>query len=157
MKKQFKFEMLTKLSDGTDIVFDGEFVVGTGVFTLDENGAKVKALDNTYELEGGQMFTVVDGLISEVAEEVKTEDTPSTEDVAVVEDDMKMAEMKAAFDALNAKVAEFEEKVKYFDEKLQTALETLTLKTEQASVQEFSKVEKENKSDVYVTLQRFFK
>ena len=150
MKGKFKFEMLTKLSDGTDIIFDGEFVMGTEVFTLDENGSKVAVSDKTYELEGGQMFTTVNGKISEITEmedEVTiVEETPETE---------TKTELQMALD----KIAEFETKMKELEEKIQTFMETFTLKNEQQTAMlEFSKVtETVVNPNVYTSLQNFFK
>jgi len=73
--KKFKFEIQAKLSDGTDIVFDGEFMVGTPVFVIDADGNKIPAPDAEHELEGGQKFKTEGGVITEImVEEIPSEE-----------------------------------------------------------------------------------
>lgn len=66
--KKFKFELVTKLQDGTPIVFDGDFVVGTLAFSVKEDGTKEALVDGDYTLEDGTVFTVATGAISVINE-----------------------------------------------------------------------------------------
>lgn len=153
MKGKLKFEMLTKLSDGTEVVLDGEFAVGTAVFTLNENGEKVAVLDETYELDGGFIFTTVDGKISEIAEEKPTE--APVEEVKVEVEVTPMDEMKASFEM---KFAELEAKFKGLEDKLEKFIETQALTAAQAEAKQEFKKEKFEKTNlnVYETLNVFF-
>lgn len=125
--KNFKFELQAKLSDGSDVIFDGDFVIGTATYILDAEGNKTPATDGEHELEGGQKFTTKDGMIESIATEdipaeeaieatVQAEETPvqleetpapaATEEVKLVSDAdfqvlvQQVVELKAQLDSL---------------------------------------------------------
>lgn len=114
--KNFKFEIQAKLADGTDVIFDGDFIVGTAVYVLDADGNKVPAPDAEHELEGGQKFTTVGGVITEIAaEQPASTDMPSTDTVVEVEQEEVVQEVKMVsdveFQALVQEVADLKTKL----------------------------------------------
>lgn len=125
--KNFKFELQAKLSDGTDIIFDGDFQVGTAVYVLDADGNKLAAPDGEHELEGGQKFKTENGILTEIVEEAPAEtpsenptteetleETPATVEVKMVSDEefqalvQVVAELKAKMDELMMMKESFE-------------------------------------------------
>lgn len=79
--KAFKFELLAKLEDGTPVVFNGDFVIGTEVFVLDEQGQKLPAPDGEHKLEDGTVFSVKEGKIENIPVEVPAEDVPAEQEM----------------------------------------------------------------------------
>ena len=77
--------MAAKLIDGTDIVLDGDFMVGTPVFVLDTDGNKVAIEDGEFQILDGPKFKTEGGLISEVPTEEVIEEAPVEEVTVEVE------------------------------------------------------------------------
>ena len=63
--KKYNFEMVGKLKDGTTIMVS-DFVVGSEVSVIDEQGVKAPLLDGEHELESGDKFVTVDSKITEI-------------------------------------------------------------------------------------------
>ena len=157
--KTFKFEIVAKLANGSDVIFEGDFLIGTPVFVLDEQGNKVSAPDAEHELEGGQKFKTEGGVITEImVEETVTEEvveeTVLEEEIVeeVIEDETP------AVDAISAKIAELEQKIAELDAKIAQFNETFELKKEQKMASmEFEKEEtvEVKSNDIYSTLHIF--
>lgn len=77
--KNFKFQLLANLEDGTPVSFEGDFIVGTAVFTIDTNGEKAPATDGDYTLEDGTKFTVKGGLIDSIPTETPADEPAPVE------------------------------------------------------------------------------
>lgn len=75
MAKSESFAMYTTTS-GADVKIDGEIVVGSKVFVVDENGTESPAPSGEHELVGVAKIIVTDGVISEI---MPIEDEPSVE------------------------------------------------------------------------------
>jgi hypothetical protein len=156
--KKFKFEIMAKLADGTDVIFDGEFIVGTPVFILDSEGAKIAATDDVHELEGGQKFKTEGGVISEIMVEEVVEETPTEVATEEVVEETPVVEVAEDVSELESKVADLEKKIEDIAVMIEEFNQTFALKKEQkmAEITE-GKTEKkeEKKNDVYATLNSF--
>lgn len=75
MSKNESFAMYTTTS-GADVKIDGEIVVGSKVFVIDENGTESPAPSGEHELVGVAKIVVTDGVISEI---MPIEEEPSVE------------------------------------------------------------------------------
>ncbi len=75
MSKNESFAMYTTTS-GADVKIDGEIVVGSKVFVIDENGTESPAPSGEHELVGVAKIIVTDGVISEI---MPIEEEPSVE------------------------------------------------------------------------------
>jgi preprotein translocase subunit YajC len=99
-----KFES-AKLSDGTEIMWEGELSEGTAIMVVGEDGNQMPAPDAKHELEDGTMVTTVGGLVTaiepkkEVEVEVELAEMP----------DMKMMEERMA--SCESKMKEMETKM----------------------------------------------
>jgi preprotein translocase subunit YajC len=99
-----KFES-AKLSDGTEIMWEGELSEGTAIMVVSEDGNQMPAPDAKHELEDGTMVTTVGGLVTaiepkkEVEVEVELAEMP----------DMKMMEERMA--SCESKMKEMETKM----------------------------------------------
>jgi preprotein translocase subunit YajC len=99
-----KFES-AKLSDGTEIMWEGELSEGTAIMVVAEDGNQMPAPDAKHELEDGTMVTTVGGLVTaiepkkEVEVEVELAEMP----------DMKMMEERMA--SCESKMKEMETKM----------------------------------------------
>lgn len=77
-QKEQKFAE-TKLEDGTVIYTDGNFEVGSEVYTMDEQGNKVPVFDAEHKLEDGSVVATVGGKITEIKPQEMSEDAMPSE------------------------------------------------------------------------------
>ncbi len=141
MTKNFKFELAAKLVDGSDIVLEGDFVIGTPVFVLDADGNKVAIEDNEYQILDGPKFKTEGGLISEIPTEEVVEEAPVVEEVTV-EVEAETANVKMISEEEYASLMTTLDELKAKIDSLKEFEESFNLKTEQAlAAVELSKVE----------------
>lgn len=87
LSKEIKLEAEAKLTDGTIIVSDTEFVAGANVMILAEDGSTLPLPVGEYELEDGTAFSVTEeGVIAEIYEEEAEEEVEAAEEEAPAED-----------------------------------------------------------------------
>jgi hypothetical protein len=101
------------LTDGTIIKWEGELAVGTAIFVETAEG-DIPAPDETHEVEGGQLITTVNGLVTEIVEpQTTTEQQMNAFDSAIesvnAKMDEKIAELNAKIDALISEKAQVRE------------------------------------------------
>lgn len=125
--KKFKFEIVAKLADGTEVIFNSDFIIGTEVFVLDEAGNKIVAPDGEHELEDGTKFKTEAGMITEITEKVE-EVAPEVEvTVEAEKEEVKtkmitedeFASLMATIDELKSKI----ESLKAFEESFELVKE----------------------------------
>ena len=93
--------METITTDKGELTYNGELAVGTEVFVVDENGESIPAEDGDYKVDG-KVIKVVDGKVSEIAEDAPIAE-PASEPVA---ESAEIAELKAQIKELKAKIEE---------------------------------------------------
>ncbi len=76
-------ELASVATDKGDLLYDGEFAVGTEVFVADAEGNQTPAADGDYVLEDGRTIKVADGKVSEIVEAEPVEDAPTDETAAI--------------------------------------------------------------------------
>jgi preprotein translocase subunit YajC len=101
-----KFES-AKLSDGTEIMWEGELSEGTAIMVVAEDGNQMPAPDAKHELEDGTMVTTVGGLVTAI--EPKKEKEVEVEVELAEMPDMKMMEERMA--SCESKMKEMETKM----------------------------------------------
>ena len=115
--------MTTKTSEGVDIYFEGELMVGTKVF-LDES-MTTPAPDGVHTVEN-KLFTVVNGVVTEEKEiEAVTPDAVAAAKIAELEasaaaKEVELQAVKAEKDALIANVAKLQNDFVNFQNKIVT-------------------------------------
>lgn len=92
-------EFNAALADGTNVVVRPQLEVGAEIFSLGADAAVTPLADGVVELSEGQILTVADGKISDIATKVE---------------EVEMAEVKLT----DEKLAEFENRLKGLEDKL---------------------------------------
>lgn len=128
-----------KLADGTTVYTDGNFEVGSEVYTLDEQGNKVPVFDAEHKLEDGSVVATVDGKITEIkpqemAEETKVEEEKMSEDEIEIETEDSNEDVESG---LEDRVSNIEENLALILEKLKEVMGANVELSEE--VQKFSK------------------
>lgn len=128
-----------KLADGTTVYTDGNFEVGSEVYTLDEQGNKAPVFDAEHKLEDGSVVATVDGKITEIkpqemAEEVKVEEEKMSEDEIEIETEDSNEDIESG---LEDRVSNIEENLALILEKLKEVMGANVELSEE--VQKFSK------------------
>lgn len=150
-----------KLADGTIVYTDGQFEVGSEVYTLDEQGNKVPVFDAEHVLEDGSVVATVGGKITEIKPAENLEDVAeAVEDVEdaedVVDEDMiekqKMSEEEILSKLLNleSRIAELESEKEEMKKKMDEEGMNLS-KVQEATVylaEQFSKTPAGEKLEV---------
>lgn len=160
-QKEQKFAE-AKLADGTTVYTDGNFEVGSEVYTLDEQGNKVPVFDAEHKLEDGSVVATVDGKITEIKpQEMKEEEKVEEEKMSEDEIEIETKDSNESEVGLEDRVSNIEENLALILEKLKEVMGANIELSEE--VQKFSKapavteIKKENKtlSESEVRTQRF--
>lgn len=72
---KIKFQGECILKDGTPCILDGDLAVGVGIKVQTPDGI-IDMPDGNYELETGQIITVTSGKITDIVDQVDTEEAP---------------------------------------------------------------------------------
>lgn len=111
--KKYAFELTGRLKDGTVVVIDGDYIVGSKVFAIDESGQKAPLFDGDHELESGDIFVTVNGEITEIKpmevnNEVEVEVDAPEDTAPVIEYATKaeVEELKKMIEDMKAKMSE---------------------------------------------------
>lgn len=113
--KKISLELTGKLSDGSVVVIDGEYAVGSEVYVIDETGTKAPIFDGDHTLESGDVFVTVDGKITEI--KPKMEDTQveqKVEETQLEETKVEFVskeEFNALLESFNTFKAEFSKEI----------------------------------------------
>lgn len=133
--KKFKFELLAKLNDGTPIVFDGDFLVGTAVFTIDAEGQKQPAPDGELTLEDGSKFTVKGGLIESIPAEAEpapveqAEQTPEPVTLSVEDVNKRVEELFALVTQLQGQIELFNQEKQLMETNINEKFSAITVQS----------------------------
>jgi regulator of replication initiation timing len=157
-QKEQKFAE-TKLEDGTVIYTDGNFEVGSEVYTLDEQGNKVPVFDAEHKLEDGSVVATVGGKITEIKPIEMAQEVAPTE--VISEDVTEDPNEDVAEAGLEDRVSNIEENIALILEKLKEVMGANIEMSEE--VQKFSKApaqtetkrEVKDLSDSEIRTQRF--
>ena len=107
-EEKVKMATEVKLNDGTSLSVDGDIAIGSMVKLITPEG-EVDAMDGEYVAEDGTSYSVMNGMIAEIA----TKEVESVEEVeATVEKKDEMPTMMAEIASLKNELAELKETVK---------------------------------------------
>jgi len=134
----YKFAANSKLIDGTEIAIEGDLTEGVSVFVITDE-EPIALPDGSYELEDGNLITVVDGLITDVSE--KPEDETEVEDEVEAETEAVETETETETESETETEVGLEEKIMSMEERISKLEESLS--TVEASA-ELSKQENED-------------
>jgi len=109
-----KFQANAKLKDGTELVIEGDLTEGVAVFVVTDEG-NIPLPDGSYELEDGQLITVLDGLITEVSDAPVEDEEPVEEEAEVDPDTETEPDTEVS---LEDKIIAIEERLSKLEEKL---------------------------------------
>ena len=115
-----------KLNDGTSLSVDGEVAIGSAVMLISPEG-EMPAMDGEYVAEDGTTYSVLNGLIAEIAskEEEATEVKPISE----------MPTMMAEIESLKTQLAELKETIKLTLSAVNTIVEAPVVEPIEAKVE----------------------
>lgn len=81
-------------NDGDNLNIDGDLVIGSSVYSLDENGNNTPTDDGEYTLTNGMVITVTDGKISNIAGDPESQGDTQSPDAEM--DKQKLADTAPA-------------------------------------------------------------